>query len=266
MARKLRYLDIADVLRKKISQGVFPQGKALPSQKELSEIFNTSVMTIRGSLAQLEQEGIITVIHGVGTFVSAPAVHSETLSLQGFQNEMDRQKMAITNRIHSLDRGNEDPGLARLFGHQQGSYASLARIRSIDGTTIIFQKSYVESTYSSVLETYTAEKSLYQYFSDTTGIMIIQGREITTPVILPLDIAEILGISEPCTAFLSKRISISLEDEVVLYDEAYLPGPYVIMTSCRHGKHNSFKYIINQTGTIDTIDSFNDSDLWEDLI
>ena len=266
MAKKLRYLEIADVVRKKITQGVFPQGQALPSQKELSEIFNTSIMTIRGALAELEQEGIITVVHGVGTFVSAPAVHSDTLSLQGFQNEMDRQKMVITNQVHSLDFTASDPGLARLFGQQQGGYASLARIRSIDGKPIIYQRSYVKGNYRSILEEYTIEKSLYHFFSQSTGIMVTQGREITIPVILPEDIAAILGITEPCTAFLSKRISISIEGEVVLYDEAYLPGPYVIMASKRHGKHNSFKYIINQTGTIDSIDSFNDTDLWEDLI
>ncbi len=38
------------------------------------------------------------------------------------------------------------------------------------------------------------------------------------------------------------------------------------MASSRQGKRNTFKYIINKEGTIDSIDSFNDTDLWEDLI
>ncbi len=266
MSKKLRYLEIADVLKKKIKQGEFPQGQALPSQKELSEIFNTSVMTTRGALAELEQEGIITVIHGVGTFVSSPAIHNDTLSLQGFQNEMDRQKMSITNEVIGVKHEIEQRELLDLFGKRSGRFSSLSRLRTIDGKPVIYQCSYVEKQYSSVFDEYQADQSLYQLFSQKTGIMVTQGREIMIPVILPDDIAKTLGFDEPCTAFLSKRVSISLEEKVVLYDEAYLPGPYVIMASRKHGKNNSFKYIINQTGTIDSLDSFNDSDLWEDLI
>ncbi len=265
MSKKLRYLEIADVLKKKIQQGDFPQGQALPSQKELSEIFNTSVMTTRGALAELEQEGIISVIHGVGTFVSTPAIHNDTLSLQGFQNEMDRQKKSINNEVLEVRHELEQKELLDLFGKRSGRFSSLSRLRTIEGKPVIYQCSYVEKRYASVFDEYTADRSLYQLFSHTTGIMVTQGREILTPVILPEDIAKILAFNEPCTAFLSKRISISLDEKVVLYDEAYLPGPYVIMASRKHGKNNSFKYIINQTGTIDSLDSFNDCDLWEDL-
>ncbi len=266
MGKKLRYLEIADIIRIKIKQGDFPQRQALPSQKELSKIFNTSVMTIRGALAELEQEGIIRVVHGVGTFVSAPGVHTDTVGFQGFQNEMDRQKMHISNRILSVEHDITDRRLNSLFGDDAAVFSSLTRMRTIDGTPVIYQCSYVKKQFSMILDQYTEDQSLYQLFAHSSGIMVTQGREIMTPVLLPDQVAETLDITEHCTAFLSKRLSISLDDKVVLYDEAYLPGPYVIMASSKHGKQNTFKYIINKTGTIDSIDSFNDSDLWEDLI
>ncbi|MCF7942240.1 MAG: GntR family transcriptional regulator [Spirochaetia bacterium] len=266
MAKKLRYLEIAQILKTRILQGEFPLGQALPSQKELSEIFNTSVMTTRGALAELEQEGIIHIIHGVGTFVAAPEVHSDTLSLQGFQNEMDRQKMPVTTTVLSVEHHISDPRLCSLFGSSDAQFSALTRLRSIDGTPVIYQKSYVEQQFSAVIEQYSEDRSLYQSFAQTTGTMVTKGKEIMTPVLLPEEAAQALGITEACTAFLSKRISISIHDKVVLYDEAYLPGPYVIMASSRQGKRNTFKYIINKEGTIDSIDSFNDTDLWEDLI
>lgn len=264
--KKIRYVDIADIIKKKIQQGVFPQGQALPSQKELSEIFKTSVMTLRGALAQLEEEGIITVIHGVGTFVAAPEVHADTLGLQGFQNEMDRQKMHISNTIVSLEHGLENDRLSELFAGKTTKFSCLSRLRTIEDKPVIYQRSFVSELHQSVLEEYTAEKSLYQFFSQKTGIMVTQGREIMIPVTLPEHIMTILALDNPCCGFLSKRISISLDDAIVLYDEAYLPAAYVMMASSRQGKHNSFKYIINTTGTIDSIDSFKDTDLWEDLI
>ena len=266
MAKQLRYLEIAQTLKSKIKQGFFPQGQSLPSQKELSSIFNTSVMTIRGALAVLEEEGILTIVHGVGTFVGAPGIHTDSISLQGFQNEMDQQKMCIVNRILDVEHDIENANIRRLFKDDNAVFSCLTRLRTIEEVPVILQRSYVHQKFRDVLVEYAAEKSLYQFFSRKTGIMVTQGREIMMPVVLKDDELKQLSLSGPCTAFLSKRISISLDDEVVLYDEAYLPGPYVIMASRKHGKNNMFKYIINKSGTLDSSESFNDPELWEDLI
>jgi hypothetical protein len=75
----------------------------------------------------------------------------------------------------------------------------------------------------------------------------------------------LLQLEGAATAFLSERISISIDDVIVLYDEAYLAGPYVMMASRKLGRTSVFKYIINNSGTIDAIDSFAEDELWEDL-
>lgn len=266
MEKQLRYLEIARVLKGKIRKGSFPQGKVLPSQKELSIIFSTSVMTIRQALAVLEQDGIITIVHGVGTFVSAPGVHSDTISLQGFQNEMDRQKMKILNKIVSKEYGLSRSDLNTLFTNGDMLFSCLTRIRTIEGTPVILQRSYISNENKAVFEEYLEEKSLYQFFTEKTNTMIILGREIVSPILLQQKELELLQLDGSCIAFQSRRISISLQEKVVLYDEAYLLGPYVIMASSKQGKSNKFKYIINKAGTANSIKSFNDPDLWEDMV
>jgi len=267
MGKQPRYLEIARTLKTKIKQGVFPQGQSLPSQKELAGIFNTSIMTIRGALEELAQEGILTVVHGVGTFVAAPGPHTNSIGLQGFQNEMDRQKLSISNKVLSVTHDIRDAKLDQLFNKSLTTYSCMTRLRTIEGTPVILQRSYIECTHNTVLDTYNEHDSLYQYFSRHTGIMIIQGRELMTPILLEDREAELLGLKgKQSTAFLSKRISISLDEQIVLYDEAYLPGSYVFMASRKHGRTSVFKYIINKEGIIDTVNSFNDPELWEDLI
>ena len=96
--------------------------------------------------------------------------------------------------------------------------------------------------------------------------MITLGREIVSPILLRQKELDLLQLENPCTAFQSRRISISIEEKVVLYDEAYLPGPYVIMASSKQGRNNKFKYIINQTGTENPIMNFTNPDLWEDMV
>jgi len=266
VGKQLRYLEIAQTLKDKIRNGTYPQGKSLPSQKELSEIFSTSVMTARQALAELVEEGIITIVHGVGTFVSAPEFHSNDISLQGFQNEMDRQKIKILNTVVSKEYGLSRPILNTLFNDNNLHFSCLTRLRTLEDIPVILQRSYVSDENKIVIEEYIKENSLYQLFTKKTNTMIALGQEIVSPVLLPEQELELLKLKGPCTAFQTRRISISLNEKVVLYDEAYLPEPYVIMASRKQGKINKFKYIINKEGTSNSIMSFNDPDLWKDLI
>lgn len=266
MGKQLRYLVIAQTIRNKIRQGVFPQGMCLPSQKDLAQTFNTSIMTIRGALAELTQEGIVHSVHGIGTFVASTGIHANAIGLQGFQNEMDHQKQSISNVILSLEHQISDQKLTTLYEDTSSTFSCLSRLRMIDHTPVILQRSYVKSCYSEIFASYQAPDSLYQFFTAKTGIMITQGKEIISPIILGPKELEILEVQPPATAFLSQRVSISLDNKVVLYDEAYLSGHYVVMASKKFGRSSVCKYIINKNGTLDAFDSFSDPDLWEDLV
>ena len=119
--------------------------------------------------------------------------------------------------------------------------------------------------HADIFATYQAEQSLYQYFTTQAGILITQGKEIMTPIVLENPERELLQLEVHATAFLSRRLSISIDDAIVLYDEAYLAGPYVMMVSRKLGRTSVFKYIINTSGTIDPHESFTQDELWEDL-
>jgi hypothetical protein len=97
-------------------------------------------------------------------------------------------------------------------------------------------------------------------------LLITQGKEIMTPVLLEEEEKRLLKLEGLATAFFSQRVSISIDDAIVLYDEAYLAGPYVMMASRKLGKTSVFKYLINTTTTTERERSFSDPSLWEDLV
>ena len=265
MGKQLRYLEIARIIREKIKAGEYPPGKGLPSQKELSDIFSTSIMTARQALGVLEEEGLITVIHGIGTFAASSKMDTEDIGLQGFQNEMDRRKMKIVNRIVDREYALSNSRLKGIFGGKETSFSCLTRLRTMDGKPVILQKSWVADGMKEVIRDYRSDDSLYRSFMEKTGIMITLGHEIASPVILDGKELELLELKEKCPAFLSRRISIGLDDQVLIYDEAWLPGPNIIMASKRQGKNNNFKYILSREENTDPAASFSDKDLWEDL-
>ncbi|MGH4010926.1 MAG: GntR family transcriptional regulator [Pseudonocardiaceae bacterium] len=63
------YRQVADELRKRIREGTYAPGAQLPSERELSELFSTSRVTIRQAIAELRTEGLIVAEHGRGLFV-----------------------------------------------------------------------------------------------------------------------------------------------------------------------------------------------------
>ena len=58
-ARSIRYVEIADTLRKRIAKGRYSGVTVLPSESELSEEFAASRVTIRRALETLRDEEIV---------------------------------------------------------------------------------------------------------------------------------------------------------------------------------------------------------------
>ena len=69
MAEQPKYLQVADILRKEIAEGVFRDGQTLLTEEELRFRFNVSRQTIRQAIALLEEDGLVDRRRGSGTYV-----------------------------------------------------------------------------------------------------------------------------------------------------------------------------------------------------
>jgi GntR family transcriptional regulator len=66
------YVWVADALRTEIREGRYRPGDKLPSERELSERFEVSKVTVRQAIVQLRGEGLVTSRAGYGVLVAAP--------------------------------------------------------------------------------------------------------------------------------------------------------------------------------------------------
>jgi ABC-type glycerol-3-phosphate transport system substrate-binding protein len=77
------YLQVKDVLMRRIVDGIHRPGKLLPSESRLAADFGTSISTIRQALSLLVADGILVKKQGKGTLVSERKVHISFLSWMG---------------------------------------------------------------------------------------------------------------------------------------------------------------------------------------
>jgi len=68
----VRYLHIADDLRRQIVTGVILAGSQLPSEEQLAAAYRVGKPTLRRALGVLEDEGFVEKFHGRGNFVRQP--------------------------------------------------------------------------------------------------------------------------------------------------------------------------------------------------
>lgn len=66
------YLQIANALRRQITEGDLPDGAALSSVRTLVDEFGTAQGTVRQAIEQLKAEGLVATRQGRGTFVRKP--------------------------------------------------------------------------------------------------------------------------------------------------------------------------------------------------
>lgn len=65
------YKQVKETIIRRILDGAYPAGGALPTEQELRDTFGVSRVTVRKALDELKREGLIVSVQGSGTAVSA---------------------------------------------------------------------------------------------------------------------------------------------------------------------------------------------------
>jgi GntR family transcriptional regulator len=77
--RPLAYQAVANDLRRALSDGVFSNGRRLPTEAELSEQYQVSRQTVRRAFQDLVAEGLIYRVRGRGSFAAPAAAGAQYL-------------------------------------------------------------------------------------------------------------------------------------------------------------------------------------------
>ncbi|WP_071654583.1 GntR family transcriptional regulator [Mangrovactinospora gilvigrisea] len=69
---ELVYVALADHIAARIAAGELHPGSRLPSERDLAAEYGVAYLTVRRAAVVLRERGLITTVHGKGTFVNAP--------------------------------------------------------------------------------------------------------------------------------------------------------------------------------------------------
>jgi GntR family transcriptional regulator len=95
----MRYLDVAEDLRRRIGSGELRPGRLLPSESQLAADFEVSRVTVRKALAQLRDGGLVGSRQGFGWYVTPTPVPQPLDGLRTIEANVLAAGQATERRI-----------------------------------------------------------------------------------------------------------------------------------------------------------------------
>lgn len=204
------------------------------TEAALAEEWGVSRLTARHALKELEHEGLVHSIRGVGTLVSPNKVTGQLKSLERFYAEWALQGQDIRVDVLTLDH-HYRPSVAvalKLQASLSDNVTYFERLRSIDGVPIVLDWRYIPAEIGSqVSEAQFRDRHLYEVVSETAGIQVGSARMEVEAMLANDDIAAKLNID---------RKAPLLVRGVTICDKEERP----IITGWSYYRADLYKYVV----------------------
>ncbi|MEK8030205.1 histidine utilization repressor [Ideonella sp. DXS29W] len=119
--RMAPYAQVKQYLKGRLAAGDWPPGVLMPSEAELVSQFGVSRMTVNRALRELQAEGLIERVQGVGTFAAQLHKVSSTLTLRDLHEEIAERGHLHEARVIAQETVPATDGLAGQLGLPPGS-------------------------------------------------------------------------------------------------------------------------------------------------
>ena len=141
------YRQVKGFILAHLRSGEWPAGTRIPSENSLVKQLGVSRMTVNRALRELMQEGFLTRIHGVGSFVKDPPHQASLLELRNIAQEIRDRGNHHTVEIVLREEIAAPADLAHRFDMAPGSpLFHIILVHLEDGTPVQIEDRHVNPT------------------------------------------------------------------------------------------------------------------------
>jgi len=228
------YYQLKEDILKKIREGVWKVGQCIDSERELSENYGVSRMTIRQALGELVQEGILVREKGKGTFVCEPKVKQK--DMMSFSEIIKRTGRTLETKVIEFNKIPTPEDLTDTFSFEE--VYKINRNRIVDGECIANEVVYIPSDYCGFINEEKLKGSLYKILEEF-GYSVEYSESSIKAVIMDETNKKIFGVDEqvPLLQIIGK--TINSDGKVLFVEEAtYRSDKYILEVNIlrREGK------------------------------
>jgi GntR family transcriptional regulator len=227
------YLQLKNILLEKIKQNAFPKGK-LPSENELAEKYGITVTTVRKVLSELQNDGRIYKVKGLGSFVKKPKIELDIarylsfgrlMKEKGLQEEITLLKREVTDFNENWLNGFtlDNPGKKVIH---------IERTRSIEDEPIAIERLFFNEEICAPMLEKAEDTLIYDFLINELKIDFDRIEEYLEPINLSKEDASTLGVKPNSAALLITKFSFDHENTWLEYSTTIIRGD-----KCRYHVH-----------------------------
>ncbi len=217
------YHQLKILLKEKIENGIWKPGKRIPSEKELANIYNTSMATVRQAVALLTNEGFLVKKQGKGTFVATTKIQKGPILLTSFTEEMRSKGFKVKSKVLRFGKIEPNDAIKKILDLTKGEELFfIQRLRYANNEPMGLQSSYIVSDIAEGLENEDLTGSLYQILEHRYGVLIARADENYSAILLDKNTEKLLGLSHPAVGFFVKRVAYSVQNRPIEYTESLM--------------------------------------------
>ncbi|WP_257987807.1 GntR family transcriptional regulator [Bacillus sp. V33-4] len=185
------------------------EGDALPIESEIEKMYGVSRITVRKTIDELVNEGVVSKKQGRGTFVQSRKIVQKAGTITSWTEEMRLKGKIIETKnllMHEIEPSRKLTEELKLSKGEK--VICLKRLRCADGETIAIMINYFRSKFvPGFLEKGLNKESLYEVLEEDYGIQLEKAHErIQARIANDLEALE-LGVSPDSAILHITRVS-----------------------------------------------------------
>ena len=187
--------NIKEVLRDQINGKLLLPLQKLPSERELSELFSITRISVKSALDSLEIEGLIYREDRRGWFVSPPRVKYNPLSRCHFHQMISEQERIAETQLLAVKSMMAPSGIANILELSELTPIHvIERLRYIDGRAVLFVENCLISEFFIDILSENLSQSLTTLYEKKYGFINSRSHFDFIPTSAPEHVAHALNI------------------------------------------------------------------------
>jgi GntR family transcriptional regulator len=203
------YNQLKESIVSDISAGRYGPHQRLPSERDLSNHYKVSRMTVRQALLELVRDGMIYTRAGKGTFVAGPKIDQRLRALSGFTQDINARGGKPSSRVLEFKVVSAIPDVAAALRLPLGTEVFLlCRLRLADGVPLALETAYLPfKLFPGFLDHDFTVESLYSVLENEYNCPLTQAEQTIEAALAGKREAELLEIATPAAIFKMQRLS-----------------------------------------------------------
>ena len=203
-------------------------GRLLPSEFELVDMFGVSRATVKKTLDNLVNKGLLERRRGVGTRVIKHQIIEDLARLKSYTEEMAGRNLVMQTRVLDAGRHAPSPDVAHKLALDRKDRSVF--VRRLRGTSEVFPVVLLQSEMPTSLGLDPREDfsgSLYALIEQKLGVPIVWGEETIEASTANEEEAALLEIAPGAPVLIMERVSYTHANRPVEYVRGvYRPDRY----------------------------------------